>query len=334
MISIITPVYNVAKYIEQCIESVRQQSFQDWEWILVDDGSTDDSLAILNRYAALDKRLQVIHQKNQGPAAARNAALHRAVGDYITFLDADDWVEEDYLFNIDKVIQEYEPDLVMWNFRRFSNGVYSDGKNPIPDHGFHHEESASHFTLDLIFRIGNQLGQYAPFLWLRAIKASVIRDNHLSFAEDLKRSEDLLFCIELQTHIKSMYVIADKNLIAYRMNHDSISHNYVSDYMTMLDTIYERIVSINTFPEHEKLRERADFMYVYRALFAIDQEIKFQKSAVAAIRKIRAIMNHPRLIGAIHNIGDVGVNYFGRRYQLLKKRNARSLFLLLKIKGK
>ena len=90
-VSVIIPVYNIESYIEECIESVLAQTWQDYELILVDDGSTDGSGTILDRYGERDKRITVIHKENGGLSSARNAGLDAAIGKYIYFLDGDDW---------------------------------------------------------------------------------------------------------------------------------------------------------------------------------------------------------------------------------------------------
>ena len=93
-ISIIVPVYNVEKYLEKCIDSILNQSYQNLEIILIDDGSTDNSGSICDEYKKKDQRVQVIHQKNQGQSSARNAGLNIAKGSYIGFVDSDDWIEQ------------------------------------------------------------------------------------------------------------------------------------------------------------------------------------------------------------------------------------------------
>lgn len=95
--SIIVPVYKVEKYLERCVESIINQTFEDFELILIDDGSPDRCGAICDEYAAEDERIKVIHQKNQGVSVARNAGLDVATGDYICFVDSDDWIELDCL---------------------------------------------------------------------------------------------------------------------------------------------------------------------------------------------------------------------------------------------
>ena len=97
MISIIVPVYNAQKYIKRCVESIVNQSYQKWELILIDDGSKDDSSLICDEFKQTDSRIHVIHTVNQGASAARNRGLDEAAGDYITFVDADDWVETNHL---------------------------------------------------------------------------------------------------------------------------------------------------------------------------------------------------------------------------------------------
>lgn len=97
MISIIVPVYNVEKYVERCIRSILAQTFEDFELILVDDGSTDRSGEICDTYGQQDTRIYVLHQKNRGLSGARNAGLEIASGEYLTYIDSDDWVGETYL---------------------------------------------------------------------------------------------------------------------------------------------------------------------------------------------------------------------------------------------
>src|SRR5574344_1400247 len=99
MISIIIPIYNAEKTISKCIDSVLHQTLSDWELILVDDGSNDKSGQLCDEYASIDKRIQSIHQTNGGPSKARNTGMNVAKGKWITFIDADDWVEFLYLFD-------------------------------------------------------------------------------------------------------------------------------------------------------------------------------------------------------------------------------------------
>jgi len=95
-ISVIVPVYNAERYISRCVDSILKQTYSDWELLLVDDGSKDNSLAILNDYGKKDSRIRTFHQENAGAGAARNVGLENAIGDYIVFIDSDDFVEPDF----------------------------------------------------------------------------------------------------------------------------------------------------------------------------------------------------------------------------------------------
>ena len=106
MISVIVPVYNVEKYLDKCVQSILFQTFTDFELILVDDGSTDKSCMMCDAYAEKDKRVFVIHKENGGPSVARNVASHQAKGDYITFIDSDDYVTLDYLQTLHDTLLE------------------------------------------------------------------------------------------------------------------------------------------------------------------------------------------------------------------------------------
>lgn len=107
LISVILPIYNVSQYLKRCIDSVMAQTYKNIEIILVDDGSTDDSGMICDEYAKLDSRIKVVHKKNGGLSSARNAGIDVAKGEYLTFIDSDDYVDEDYVEFLYKLICEY-----------------------------------------------------------------------------------------------------------------------------------------------------------------------------------------------------------------------------------
>lgn len=122
-ISVIVPVYKVEKYLEECLKSILRQTFTDFELILVDDGSPDHSGMICDQYAETDSRIHVIHQKNGGHSAARNAGLDIAQGKYISFIDSDDCVPEWMLQEMHRVIEEYDLDIVKGRHQRFDDVI-------------------------------------------------------------------------------------------------------------------------------------------------------------------------------------------------------------------
>ena len=119
--SIIIPVYNVAPYLRECLDSVLAQTFTDWECLCVDDGSADESGSILDEYAQRDSRFLVFPKKNGGVSAARNLALDNAKGEWICFLDGDDVWDVTFLSEIVKMLHGQKPDLVRIGYTRFSS---------------------------------------------------------------------------------------------------------------------------------------------------------------------------------------------------------------------
>jgi len=119
MISIVVPIYNGEKYIEDCIRSILFQTYSDWELILIDNASTDDSLQICKEYATKDDRIEVFHQHhNMGVSAARNLGIEKSRGDYITFIDIDDWVKTDYLDKLSAIQQKKNADMVICGYQK------------------------------------------------------------------------------------------------------------------------------------------------------------------------------------------------------------------------
>lgn len=122
MISIIVPVYNVEKYLNQCIESILMQTYKDFELILVDDGSTDKSGLLCDQYKDRDYRIKVIHKENGGLSDARNKGTKEAKGTYVTYIDSDDYVREDYLEVLVKLADLYSADIVVTGIQCFFDG--------------------------------------------------------------------------------------------------------------------------------------------------------------------------------------------------------------------
>ena len=120
-ISVIVPVYNVEKYLVQCIESIKMQTFENWELILVDDGSQDNSGMICDEYAQKDNRIKVVHQKNRGVSTARNSGVKFATGKYISFVDSDDYIVPNFFEIMLEKLIAYKADMVRCGFYEFND---------------------------------------------------------------------------------------------------------------------------------------------------------------------------------------------------------------------
>ena len=162
-ISVIIPVYNVAAYLPQCLDSVLSQDHRDLEVILIDDGSPDDSGVICDAYAAADSRVKVIHQKNGGAAAAKNAGLRTATGEYLSFVDSDDYLEPDVYGYMLAVLKESGADAAHFNFREVYRGRSEDCVNHRGRTLMDSREYLARFTKDWS----------CPLLWNKLYKRSL-----------------------------------------------------------------------------------------------------------------------------------------------------------------
>lgn len=178
-ISIITPVYNTERHLCKTIDSIITQEYKNWELILVDDGSTDASGRICDEYAAKDDRIRVYHQKNSGVSIARNLGLDMTTGDYVTFIDSDDWIETKYLSNFVKFPYYNNQIVYQGYYMDYVGKVAKESTMEIPEKG-------------RILHLGAILG--------KAFSTSIIRDNAIRFDERLNLHEDHVFYYECLKH--------------------------------------------------------------------------------------------------------------------------------------
>lgn len=200
-ISIVVPIYNVEKYLCRCLKSIIAQTFTSWECILVDDGSTDNSYSICQKYAAIDSRFKVLHKKNKGVSSARNAGLDEVQGKYVCFIDSDDWVSSQYLSHMYSVIETDNSDLVITGHIR----VNDDGAEfnfKYADDLIEHERFADIFLKHNLQKHGSP--------WSKLFKTEIIKD--LRFNPEVHLGEDIIY------------------LYNYILNTNKISFSSYSDY--------------------------------------------------------------------------------------------------------
>ena len=195
-ISVIVPVYNSEKYLSECIRSILNQSLTDFELLLVNDGSLDESGNICNEYSKKDSRIRVFHKKNGGVSKARNFGLENARGEWVTFCDSDDLVEKGWLEDFAKHTQNF--DLVTQGFYSETYPLCTNGILSIPSRVVKRGEITK-YLYDMI-KI-SLLG----FLWCKSFKMSIINKYSLRFDEDLTWKEDEEFILRYCLYIDSVY---------------------------------------------------------------------------------------------------------------------------------
>lgn len=214
LLSIIVPIYNADKYLNKCLTSILDQDLKNWECFLIDDGSTDRSRSVCDFFCLKDSRFKYIYKYNEGPAAARNLGLYLAQGDWIGFVDADDWIETNRFSSAIKIAQDNNEQIVQCCIN-----VY---KNNIVDKIWHLGETNKSYSIkdglflsDPVYDIGH--------CWDKIYKADLLKDNNIKFAK-CDMCEDTFFNIHALCFAGSIYSQADK-VYNYVLQKGTLSHS-------------------------------------------------------------------------------------------------------------
>lgn len=211
--SIIVPVYNVEDYLDKCIDSIVTQSISDFELLLIDNGSTDASKNICMSRAKLDSRIKVYSQRKRGPAATKNLGLKHAIGDYVVFVDSDDYIVDDMLAVVLKAIKANDkPDVVYFNY-------YNLCRNKLSIH--HLAQYPLMMTISQAYQSQFMVDGYRGFVFNKVFKSEIIQ--RIQFNEDLFYLEDSVFVAEMLNNEPRIITLQDP-LYVYRYRKTSISH--------------------------------------------------------------------------------------------------------------
>lgn len=232
LISIIMPVYNSEKYIAEAIESVCTQSYENWELLIVNDGSTDHTSEILDHYAKIDSRIKVFHRKNEGVSMARNFALNQINGEYVTFIDSDDVYHLKHLERQIQVFKQYSDcDIVFSRHKEFrgelnKNEAVTSGKVEI-------------WNDNILQKVISDSNNH--FVWNAMIKSEIAKKEIFS---SIRFAEDYCYIRDCVWNCKKMAVL-DEVLYFYRRDNENamtnhfFSEKYIGDYMKLVQNIYD-----------------------------------------------------------------------------------------------
>jgi len=220
-ISIIIPVYNTAELLRKCLDSAINQTYKNIEYLCIDDGSTDGSEEILDQYAKLDNRINVVHKSNGGESSARNIGLKMAKGDYIGFLDCDDWIEEDMYETLVSIKEKFNVDMVASGYFEERNGKTTELRNQIliKDGVFGRSE---------LFQYIYKRDYYKAFsanLWCKLFDKNIFKSDNgkVIFDEEQKLGGDILLFAHLAANCKKSYYI-NRSFYHYNIRNNSTWH--------------------------------------------------------------------------------------------------------------
>lgn len=236
MISIVVPVYNAEKYLQKCIQSILAQTYSDWELVLIDNGSTDESMRICKEYAGMEERISAIHQyRNQGVSAARNLGMEQCRGEFITFIDADDWVKEDYLETLVKLQKSSKAPIVICGYE----AVYDEDRNK--KNNFTGSKDSRTVK---VYNVKEYLQEYLlegnTHCWGILFESCLL--EQLKFPTNLTIGEDLLFVLEACLQVEKIVVSAYKGYYYYINTKGAMLKKFSPRYMDQI-TCWESALS-------------------------------------------------------------------------------------------
>ena len=219
--SVLVPVYNVEKFLPKCLEGLCQQTYKDFEVILIDDGSTDLSAKICDDFCRKNKNIKVIHKKNEGLISARREAIKNARGEYCVFCDSDDFLEINALRELEKIIEKNDPDLILYNAYTYNNGQKELFFSNVFKEGIIKNKESIYNKLLLEYSINA--------IWLKAVKRTII-DIEKDYRKFYKFNfgEDLLQTIPLIKKAQKIYYL-NKALYNYRIE-SGMMRRYSANY--------------------------------------------------------------------------------------------------------
>lgn len=315
-ISIIIPIYNSEKYLTHCLDSILKQTYQDFEVILVNDGSTDNSAKICDNYTITDARFKVIHKQNQGVSIARNTGISYAKGEYISFIDSDDWIENDYLKNMINIATS-SADLIVsgviydYSIENHKTKTVKDNIFNICDSNFFHELVKSRLLFGPVAKL---------------YKTDIIKSKKIKFPEDISYGEDRLFNYEYLKYVTKIATINSCNYHYIMHNSGSLSSKKYSNMFALEYDQWVKLHDLYEFHENLTIENKTD---LYEELFWIINDNIFTQNQNIKYKHIKEILSVPHLTECKRFKDSINYNKFVK--WCIFNRNHILLYLLLSI---
>lgn len=254
--SIIIPVYNVEKFLKTCIESVLNQTYKNYEIILIDDGSTDCSGKICDLYKKKNNKIKVFHNKNQGASLCRNIGIDNSIGKYILFLDSDDYIREDCLEKCKSIIEQKQSEIVMFGYNKVDIGnnlIFSQPPKSSKDY-YYDNEICDYLLPKMLYEKNKKKYIHLGFNRMCVISKKLINENRWKFESERNViSEDVYSLLLLYINAKSISIIYDC-LYNYRFTPNSISTKYNENALNLNINMYKML------KKNKKIKSKYEIM--------------------------------------------------------------------------
>ena len=332
-VSIVVPVYNAERDLEKCLDSVVNQTLQNVEIILVDDGSTDGSTSICKNYAEKDDRVVYFRKENEGLAAARQDGIERATGEYIGFVDSDDWLELNMYERMYQVAKQEDADVVMC-------GIYADedGLNPVYlepgvyDRKRIEQEILPRSLAGLTETGGNSVLRWCN--WSRLYSMKMIKDNQLSFDRRFRRSQDLQLTFESALVANTYVSICDEYLYHNRTqdNASSLSRGYTKNFWPLYRPLIDRLYRDVSEYKKQDLMANMHLCTFFFAVAVVRNEYWLSPLKKAEkITKLEELVNDEVLKNALRFVPKEKLNsYYRAIYEALLCNTGKKVYKAIK----
>lgn len=334
LVSVIVPVYNVEKYLDECVKSILAQSYKNLEIILVDDGSPDGCPEMCDNYQALDPRVRVIHKNNGGLGFARNSGLDIATGDYVVFVDSDDYLDSDAIEDLVTAAINNHAQLVKDGFRKRDDVGNTLYVRSYVGGVFKGKDIDTLFSPRLLGSSPSMSDSIEMSVWATLYDRSIIEQIHLRFdSERMVVSEDLPFNLTFLSHCNNV-VLTDKITYNYRLNQNSLTEKYESGKFLRILEFFD--IMNGRFPELIT-RENTRFsrlFFVYLKKYIKHELLNKEASPKMIISRIAEICDYPMVIQRIQTYPIDKLPVKHRIFlKLVKRKKANILYFLAKCKA-
>lgn len=336
-LSIIVPVYNVECYLQKCIESILKQTFEDFELLLVNDGSTDNSSTICDDYAERDARISVIHKENGGLVSARKAGLSAASGKYIGYVDSDDWIEADMYQSLCDAARDFDVDIVICDIVE----NYPDEevrRTQIVTPGLYNKNKLEKEVYPIMLYAGEyyKFGLF-PSVSNKLFKTSLLKKFQFYVDDQIRMGEDVACTYPSLLEANSIYILDQQYLYHYRQNPSSMTASYDRTFFEKILVLNEQLNDCTRRNEKTAPNFATQLQYYFTYLVIAGVNNEFNRHNQKSLREKRAfikkMMNHQNIHEVLQGICTNDLPLKIKIYiWLMKKQRILLLYVLIEMK--
>lgn len=292
LITIIVPVYNVEKYINECVDSLINQTYKNLEIILVDDGSNDKSGAVCDDYALLDTRVKVIHKQNEGLGFARNTGLKVAQGKFVTFIDSDDTADADLVEKLVNGIYETNSDTCIGGFKRISENGLVNYEEKYDNAIYEGEDVYDKLFARMLGSAPDKHDAIRMSVWNVLYSMDIVRRHNIEFpSERVFISEDIIWDSEYYKYAKKA-IVSDSTAYNYRITPGSLTQKYKPDMLEKICVLYNELCNRLLGDKTKITRLQRQFFVNLKACIKQENSSVSHKSNVEIKTAIKEIVNN------------------------------------------